>query len=641
MFTYSIMPLFEDHVEEVCEDITRQKKEGVSDLALFSMTLVPEGNPPIEKAEIMTEKYKLFRDRLKRDNVECGILAQATIGHGYKLNNPFSFQHYVGLTTGLEANICCPYDEDFRNHMRSVFSTLAKAKPKVIMVDDDLRLMARPQKGCCCPLHVKAFNEKSGKSFTADELREYVLSHPKNDPLTAIYVQTQGEALVGAAKAMREGIDSVDPTIQGVYCCCGINAEFTDEIAIAIAGKGNETAVRINNGMYTTAGARNLTRAMLRGATQIAYLKGKVDHVLAETDTCPQLRYSTSAHTLHSHYTGTILEGASGAKHWITRLNDFEPKSGEAYRKILSKYSGFYRTLMELVPQIKPVGCCIPLNSERNYRFDIEPIYHGWSSCVLERFGLPLFFSGDHSGAVFLEADGDCRFSDSEIENMFKGTVVLAGESARRLNERGFEALTGVKVKAWEGKNLSGELIYATDRVCNAQIDSFELIPINDEVKAKSFIYHVPDGKTKKMLLPGCTVYKNPLGGTTVVFAGKPDVPFNYQNAFSFLNESRKAQFVELLKATGNLPVYYPDDAEVYMRAGYFPDGKLFVAVFNIGLDPLDELPLVVEGDVKNIQLLSPDGRFQDVKYTVDGEKVTVDTSVNILTPVILVIEQK
>ena len=639
MFTYSIMPLFEDHIEEVCKDIVRQQKEGIADLTLFNMTLVPEGNPPIPKAEMLTEKYTLFRDRLKKDGVECGILAQATIGHGYPLNNPFPFQRYVGLNNGLEANVCCPYDEGFRDHMRSVFSTLAKANPKVIMVDDDLRLMARPQKGCCCPFHVKAFNEKSGKNFTAEEIKDYVLSHPKDDPLTAIYVETQGESLVGAAKAMREGIDAVDPTIQGVYCCCGDNAEFADEIAIALAGKGNESAVRINNGMYTTAGARNLTRSMLRAATQIAYLKGKVDHVLAETDTCPQLRYSTSAHTIHSHYTGTILEGASGAKHWITRLIDFEPKSGEAYRKLLGKYSGFYRTLMELTPQIKPVGCCIPLNSERNYRFDVAPIYHGWSSCVLERLGLPLFFSGNHSGAVFLEADGDCRFNDQEIENMFKGTVVLAGASAKRLNERGFEHLTGVKVKTWEGENLSGELIYATNRSSKAQIDAFELIPISDEVKAESFIYHIPDGKTKKMLFPGCTVYKNPLGGTSIVFAGKPDVPFNYTSAFSFLNESRKAQFVNLLKATGNLPVYYPEDAEVYLRAGYLPDGKLFVAVFNIGLDPLDDLPLVVEGSVKNIQMLLSDGKFQDVEFTTCGENVTVNTPAHILTPVILTIE--
>ncbi len=639
MFTYSIMPLFTDHVEEVCEDIKRQTIDGIADLALFYIRLVPEGNPPIPKAEMAAEQYKLFRDRLAKDGIDCGILAQATIGHGYKLDNPFSFQNYIGLTNGLPDNVCCPYDEGFRDYIKGAMSALAKAQPKVIMVDDDFRLMARTQKGCCCPLHVKAFNEKSGKNFTMDELREYVLSHPKNDPLTDIFIETQGESLIGAAKAMREGIDAVDPTIQGVYCCCGNNAEFADEIANILAGKGNESAVRINNGNYTPAGARYFTRPMIRAATQIARLKGKVDHVLAETDTCPQLRYSTGAYSLHSHYVGTILEGATGAKHWITRLIDYEPKSGEVYRKVLGKYSGFYRTLMEIAPTIKPIGCRIPLSHERDYRFDTNSIYVGWANCVLERFGVPLFFSSENSGATFLESDCDANFSDEEIKEMFKGTVVMDGISAKRLQDRGFDYLTGVKVNTWTGKNLSGEIIYANQHLTKAQCESRELVPINDQVKADSMIYHVPDGKTKENLFPGTTIYKNELGGTSIVFAGNPLTQFNYTTAFSFLNESRKAQFVNFLKETGNLPVYYPDDAEVYMRAGYLPDGKLFVAVFNIGLDPLDDLPLKVESKVNNIKMLLPNGNFENVDFTNSNGNITVNTPVNTLAPVILVIE--
>ncbi len=112
-----------------------------------------------------------------------------------------------------------------------------------------------------------------------------------------------------------------------------------------MAGKGNPVIVRINNGNYTPAGARNLSVHMLRAAYQMATASGHVDAFLAETDTCPQNRYSTGAHSLHSHFTATILEGASGAKHWITRLSSHEPESGEAYRRLLSRYSGFYHTL--------------------------------------------------------------------------------------------------------------------------------------------------------------------------------------------------------------------------------------------------------------------------------------------------------
>ena len=46
---YSIIPLFEDHVEEVCQDIKRQVDKEMVSLPLFMMTLVPEGTPLLIK----------------------------------------------------------------------------------------------------------------------------------------------------------------------------------------------------------------------------------------------------------------------------------------------------------------------------------------------------------------------------------------------------------------------------------------------------------------------------------------------------------------------------------------------------------------------------------------------------------------
>ena len=50
------------------------------------MTLVPEGDPPIDKAAELTERFRLFQKRLAQDGISAGILLQATIGHGYILN---------------------------------------------------------------------------------------------------------------------------------------------------------------------------------------------------------------------------------------------------------------------------------------------------------------------------------------------------------------------------------------------------------------------------------------------------------------------------------------------------------------------------------------------------------------------------
>ena len=633
MYRYSIMGL--DHPEfadRICEDIAQQYKTRVSDCALFCMTMVPEGTPPVDKASILCEKFDIFRDKLAAKGCTCGILIQASIGHGYALNNPFPFQRYVNLSDGQEQSICCPYDKNFRAFFRRQTATLARHKPAVIMLDDDFRLMTyRAGHGCACPLHMAEFNRRAGTSMTREELYSRIYKEPR---LAEIFAETQRDSLVGAAEEYRAGIDDVDPSIPGVFCMCG--GEYAAEIAKVFAGKGHPVIVRLNNGNYTPAGARNLSGPMLRAAYQIATLGEGVDAVLAETDTCPQNRYSTGAQSLHSHFTGSILEGCAGAKHWITRLHAEEPNSGKAYRKQLAKYAGFYEALADIVPTLKPLGCRIPMPA--SWKTPFEPGFPsgGWSSCVLERLGLPMYFSKHPGGAVFLDGASDAGFSDEEIAAMLSGSVFLSGQAAARLIERGFGSDLGVSVRPWNGKHIAGELLYCNGNTCNGQIRAMEIVPEAEGVQVHSFAYHVPDGKTREMLFPAVTSYKNARGGTAVVFCGDPQTAFNYMEAFSFLNESRKLQMIELLSSVGCLPVYYPGDAEVYFRAAELPDGGLFTAFFNIGLDPLEEITLCVDRPVSRVERLTPDGKREECAFTVDGKTVTAAVPAYTLNPEIL-----
>ncbi len=46
------------------------------------MTLLPEGNPPEDKAQILGDRFAAFRKMYKVDAARLGILAQATISQG-------------------------------------------------------------------------------------------------------------------------------------------------------------------------------------------------------------------------------------------------------------------------------------------------------------------------------------------------------------------------------------------------------------------------------------------------------------------------------------------------------------------------------------------------------------------------------
>ena len=638
---YSIMPMDMAHVDELCADIKQQYEQGVATCALFYCKLVPEGKPLINKAGLFAEKFKVFQSRLKEMSIDCGILVQCSIGHGYPLNEDSDLTRYVNLTDGKKQYVMCPYDVDFQEYIREQFTILAALQPKVLMVDDDYRLMYRGGRGCACVLHMRAYNKLAKTNLTREELYGML----KTDDYTKekeMFLETQREALLQGARAMREGIDAVDETLPGSFCCVGPTTEFAAEIASILAGKGNPTVVRINNGNYTPAGARWFSDIAFRAADEICRLKkGGVEYILAETDTCPQNRYSTGAASLHSHFVGSILEGVSGAKHWITRLSTYEPNSGKAYRKTLSDYGGFYNTLSGLVPTLSWEGCRIPLTAEIKWEFKPtgwEWKKNAWLRCVLERLGFPVYCSSECGGAAFLEGDLDQGYTDEEVREMLKGTLFLDATALGRLNGRGFTQYTGVGVREWTGAHTSYEKL-SNGCVCNVPVGMKELMPLSDKVRAFSTVCHLAGDKEEQALFPGVTVYRNELGGTVVAACGTPDTEFHFTTAFAFLTESRKQQFAEILKETGNLPIYYSGDAEVYMKTAKTADGKRFCAVFNIGLDILEDLPLATLEKVKRVQILQKDGSFTDCNFERTKDGMVVNTPAYTLLPVILMLE--
>ena len=635
---YSIMPLDEEHIAEICEDIRQQVKNGVAACPLFKMTLVPEGIPPVNKAEAFCKTYCRYKEQLDQMGIPNGVLVQATIGHGWNLER-FPYQRYTNLTDGKTPDVVCPYDEGFRKYIRDAFETIAKCEPDHIMVDDDFRLIARPGKGCACPLHLARFAELAGIELTREALWDNLASETEEGRrYMDFFVQIQGEALLGAASAMREGVDRVDPHLPMSFCCCGGQAEFADQIAQILAGEGNPVVIRINNGYYSKEGAKILTRAFERAACQMAKLADKTNVFLAETDTCPQNRYSSSAMMLHAHFTGTLLEGALGAKQWITRLAAYEPHSGKAYREKLARYRGYYEELARIVPTLSPVGCRIPVSNRRYFSVNSESFgSSAWNTCVLNRMGLPLYFSSEDGGAVMLAGKEDRSFSDEEIRQMLSGAVFLSSDAARSLIDRGFGEEIGVDVRKWNGENPRMEICSHNGQKVSIQVGCQELIVRDESAVVESMVCHSKNRIDYKPLFPGVVYYKNHLGGKVATFCGTPAAEYNISQAYSFLNETRKGQLISLLCRMGKLPIYYVGDEEIYLRAARMKDDGMFCALFDLSFDPLDEIVFWSETPIGRGERLRSDGTWEPVGVrTLDRETYVIETEASPLDPVIL-----
>ena len=533
-------------------------------------------------------------------------------------------------------------DKGFKEYIYKTLVTIARENPACIMIDDDFRTIWFKGEGCSCPLHMKLFNEMAGTSLSDRELWEIVNGKaPLAKKYTDIFIEAQKKSLLDTAKIMREAVDSVNPKLPMSYCCCGNNAEFAYEIASVLAGEGNPVTVRINNGNYTPLGAKGFSRVFHRCATQVAKLRGRVDVILAETDTCPQTRYSVSASSLHTHFTGSILEGANGAKHWITRLLTFEPECGVAYRKKLSENRGFYEKLSALQPTLKWRGCKIYTPDSPDFTYGrVKEEWDGWSYCALERLGLPMFFSSKEGGCLCLEGDVDTRLSDSDVLKALSRPCFIASDTAKNLCERGFEKYLGVRVREWTGKQPVTEIFADTKAKCKVQMKSKELVPLNDTVEILSTVYNTVDYESYEPLFPAVTMYKNELGGMICVFCGTPVAEFNLVEAFSFLTYSRKKQLIYMLSRLGELPVYCPTDADMYLKAADMEDGRLFCAAINLSQDSYDALELVCEFTPSAIKRLTPEGMEERVSFTCENGVCRLDLPCKTLNPVVVLIEK-
>lgn len=632
LYTYSILFPAMDHFEERCEDILRQKREGIAQFPLLEFVLLPKGNPVRDAVTPLTEVLKKYRDRLSPE-VPVGVLIQVSLGHGVPpIDDPAPMQRGIGLTDGAVQDFYCPADPALQRYFYDACRAIAQCHPATVMIDDDVRVRSRgAHGGCVCERHMADLARRTGKTWTREELASYLDEHSEDDPVCRAFAQSQTDSLVAFVQAMRDGLDSVDPSIQGAACVNGRGLE-TGDVAPVIAGKEHPVIMRVPNCDYAPTTVLEFSRLMRRAAAAKQYFSGIADVLLAETDTIPYNRYSKSAAYLHAHYAASLLEGMMGAKHWITRTNCYEPASGEAYRKILAQNAGLYEKLADMGRTLRWEGCRIPIPRK-------NPLSPTWkehfSINVLERMGIPFYFSSENGGAVFLNGTLDQCYSDEELETMLRDPTFLASDAAESMIRRGFGDRLGVAIGDPMGPEYNGE-DYPDGSRNAPQQKPRKLLPTPGSEIVSTACQYLPTSTVT--LSPAVTVYDDS-GVQRVTFCGTPEARHNYYEAFSFLTEARKKQLVELLRRCGQLPVYFVGDEQVMVRCARLNDGRRLIMVLNTGIDPIASVPLWTAQPVQEVARLNSDGTEAPVPFTVSNGVLTAELPSVMMDPLFLLLQ--
>ena len=261
-------------------------------------------------------------------------------------------------------------------------------------------------------------------------------------------------------------------------------------------------------------------------------------------------------------------------------------------------------------------GICIPMPSTPVFNYPTSPTSGGWHE-TFGRMGLPIYFSKKPGNAVALSALQINVLSDDEIKMLFKHNVLLDGSAVIALTKRGLSDLCGCTAEPWPLEHVTYE-----------QADGQEIMPFNNSGIAllkpadgtqiltnlfhRSFIF---DANNKK-LAPGAVLYQKNDGTSVITFAHE----YGWNDglrSFGIFNETRKRLFIKCLQKLDVLPIWYPDDAEILLKAAILPDGSKIAVALNIGLDVLDELPLAGPWtQAIAVQQLSTNGTWQPIAAT-------------------------
>ncbi len=632
----NVAPILPQRVRETTDDIAAMYRDKVITHNAFLMTLTPEGDPLIDKAAILAERFRELRIELQRKSaVPCGILLQATIGHGWTPDSPAKGQKFI-FSDGSEPYIFCPLGEEFRSYLDRAIRTLAALSPDFFMLDDDFRMITG-RGGCRCPLHIAGFNRKTGTRHTAETLRRAIAD---DESVAEAWDLWQQETLDETAQLIRKAMDETTPGLACSFCMCGDDGRHAPKIARSIAGNG-PLEIRINNGLYLRSDPRRYPEWTLSSARQIAYLPEEAT-LLGEPDTCPQNRYSTSAALVHFHLTWSTLLGCRGGKLWLTRLRSWEPESGRAYREILAGYSGFYRTLAGL--RLQATGLCVPLpqQSPLNLPYGVRTPYPvgNWASRLFGVQGIAFHYARtDRLTGILAVSGDDCDvLSDTEIAGLLNHPVLLDGEAVRKLTDRGFAATIGVSARKWDLPSPTFEAAPGREEMpigVWAGTVVLDVLPGTD-ARIVSNLYHRACAlfEESEVLAPGTVVVNRP-GGNPILMTATSIVPYGF-GLFALLNETRKSMLLELLKELSGAPCCYLGDAELMVWSGRDEDGRELLAMVGLSPDPVENPCFSAPAVPAALARLTPAGTWEPLVFSTAPGTFSPQLRLNHLVPEII-----
>ena len=619
---YNIVPICEGReAEQAARCIDMYERTG-EDMALYSLTLHPEGRPAKAKVDRCIASYRAFAKALEGSPVRPGVLVQAILGHWPRVDKEIEPWSRTIDHQGKEARFC-PLDPGFADYIAYVFTEIAKCHPSFVMLDDDVRVFVYGGTGgeCFCDRHVARFNAMRGTHHDSASLRAAVrASKPGDEDFAAFHVlqcEFLEDLVVGRARA---ALDAVDPKIPGGVCLSNSWSCFEEEVARRIAAKGQRPVMRLPTGCYMerlTAG--KFPGNFMKMQAFVCFYRDTGIALLDESDTCPHNLWSKSARSFYTHLMAADFLGMSGAKIWcvncIKASGDIVP---QAYTEVIARHRGQLDALARSVAGTMDVGVAVP-------SFTNAPSFHPTENCYgnfieksdaeknLVPFGIPVAASRDFGNRRFVFAlttkEEVARLTDDELRRVFSGRVLVFRAAAKALDERGLSQWTGTAVKSVAMQfNTERDLMNGVYMGNSSAYDgNVKFEPMEGAEVLSQLCYRDPASGEESVVAPSAVHFRNELGGSVVTCGYHTRML-----SLDMYTENRKRWMTSLVeKLTGRDDMFtaceVPQDVLVAERRS--GDGTRYVLAVNLNSEPIEDLKMRVPEGART-EVLSPNGEW-------------------------------
>lgn len=600
------------------------------ELAFFTSETHPP--LPLEVMEQRAERLAVLMPRVRRLGMKAGINVLATIGH-HEENLPNSLQAPWQRVMDIDGNVCpgsyCPAQPQLLDYARRVYTAMARAAPDFIWLDDDIRLAGhgRLRLTCFCDRCLENFRNESGRGFTRSTLADAFNGGPLEERLAwrRRWLEHNRNTLDHLFREIEQAVHAVKPGLELGFMT---GDRFWEGYGFArwartLSGPGNAPVRwRPGGGFYSDEKLIDLVDKANALGRQASVLPPEITVIQSEIENFPYQRLRKAATTTVVEAAADIAAGTTGTAFNVLNMR---PDPLDEYLPLARRIAAarpFHHLLQQTFQRSKTEGLWPAWNT--NLQIAINPA-GDWlgdgrmplgEPYTLGEIGIPIAYDPAGRSATALSRTAPFAFTRKELEEIFRGGVLMDGDAWQAMHQLGLVGWTGVRaatgfdvdsIEELDAHPING-LFAGWSRDCRQSFWKERAWALEPATSQTAVLAHLHNYGHRR-LGPCMTAFENELGGRVIIQGYYP-----WSQIYSLAKSSQLKSAVGWL-SRGSLPAVVESYNKLIL---WYRNHSL--AVLSASLDPAEDVVIRVKSAAGRWRLRDLDGAGQTL--TAEGGRL-------------------